>query len=135
MTDRVVLGILVAVAVVAAGVAFASGGDVAAAVPAALIGTGAAAAAAGLALADRLRWRPPVVVAPDTDPSVALRDGLRGGAFGRQNAIAHLRALERRFPTALAPLSAEEAERAVKLSRREFLKWAEARVARLEAAT
>jgi hypothetical protein len=135
VTDRAVLVALVVVAVIAAGVAFLSGGNLATAIPASLVGTGAAAAAAGLALGDRLRWRRAPVAVPELDPSVALRDALRGGAFGRQNAIAHLRALERRFPTALPALTPAEADHALRLSRREFLRWLESRVTRLEAAT
>lgn len=126
---------LAGVAIVAAVFAFLSGGDLATAVPSAFIATVAAATACALALSERLKWpdRPPAPTEVDT--SVLLRDALRGGAFGRQTTIARLRALEKRFPAALPPISPEEEERVFAMNRRQFLGWVEARLTSLEAAT
>lgn len=135
MTGRGTFLLLTGVAIVGAGLAFAAGGDLGLAVPAALAATVAAAVALALSLTDRLRWPPRPVVPLDVDPSIALRDALRGGAFARTAVIAHLRSLEKRFPEAVAPIGPEEEERVIALTRGQFLRWVEARVAALEAAT
>lgn len=135
MTSRAVLAALVGVALLAALLSFASAGNLRTAVPTALLATGAAATAAGLGLAERTKWRRPTPVAVPEDPGVALRDSLRGSALGRQTAIAHLKALERRLPTAIVPISPEEEARVLRLPRSAYLRWVDARVSAIEAAT
>lgn len=123
---------LVAVAVAAAGLAFLAGGNLALAVPFALVATGAAAFAAALPLQARLKRPAPRPPPPAPDPTVALRDGLAGGAFGRQTVLAHLRALEHRMrPGAASPDPTEEA-RLLALPRGDFLRWVDERVRALE---
>ncbi len=123
---------LTIVALVAAVAAFAAGGDLGTALPLALLATGASAAVAGIALADRLRPPRPDEAPVDPPPSVVVLDGLVGGAFARQEVIHHLQVLERRFASRLVPVGAEEEARLLKLSHREFLRWVTERVSYLE---
>jgi hypothetical protein len=135
VSGRPVVYVLVVLAVGGAIAAFVTSTDLAVALVAAFVATASAAAASGLALGERLRWPSPPPPAPEVDPSVLLRDALRGGTFARQNAIAHLRALERSMPGALSPLTDEEIARALALARREFLAWIDQRVRSLEGGT
>ncbi|MGI0053882.1 MAG: hypothetical protein ACRECR_06490, partial [Thermoplasmata archaeon] len=64
-----------------------------------------------------------------------LRRSMGSGPLGREEVVAHLRALERRCPEVIEAVSPEEESRVLELSRVEFLRWVGGRLARLEAAT
>jgi hypothetical protein len=132
---RLLIGLLVVASILGAGFALLSGANLATAVPGALAATALAAAAAGLALGERLRWAPAEPKPLESDPAVEFREALRGGKFARQNTLAQLRALERRFRTALIPLSPEEESRVLEMGGGEFRRWLDSRVAALEAST
>lgn len=135
MTGRFVYAALIVLAIGAAFVALAAGGNLSLALPLALVATVSAAAVAGLALLDRLERRPPAPELAELPPSVAILDGLVGGSFARQTVLNDLRFLERRFDVPLPPLTPEEEARVLALPRKEYLAWIASRVDLLEART
>lgn len=135
MIGRAPLFALAAVAIVAAIGSLLAEGNLAIAVPFAIAATGAAAAVAGLVLIDRLEVRPKETAAFEPPPTVAVLDGLVGGAFARQTVINDLRVLERKFAIAVPPIDPAEEAKVLEMPRKEFLKWVTERVTLLEART
>jgi hypothetical protein len=100
----------------------------------------AAVAAAALALVvglrDRVRWSRPPPVEVYLDPGVVLRESLvSAGAFGRETIVAHLGALDRARGDRLLGITPELEAMVRRMSRSEFLDWAEREIAILERAT
>ncbi len=132
---RVAFGILVGLAILAAVLALAAGGDLAVALPLALLATAAAAAVAALALYDRLERRSPEAELVEPAPTIPILDGLVGGEFARQTVLNDLRMLERKFDVPIAALTPEEEAKVLALPRKQYLQWVADRVSLLEART
>ncbi len=95
----------------------------------------AAAAALGIAVGSRRAPRrpgPPAV--PEGEPE-RLRAAMGSGPLGRAGVIARLRTLEGGILGGAATLSPDEEARILRLSPKEFRRWLEERLDRLEAAS
>jgi hypothetical protein len=129
--------VLLAVAGVCAIAALAARARLTTAVPFAALAATAAALGLIVGLFGTISWTPPPRTVAYLDPGIAIAEAFATNrAFARENILEHLKLLDRGPGGGLlGPIGEEKLRALVAMSPEEFLDWAEAQIALLEART